>query len=121
MDDYVTFEIAKKLKEKGYSQGNKSDITEKYYTISDSLKAAIMLANNEDVEWYCPTISQVLKWLREDKNIHICISYSDNINAMWEYEIILLEGALYQNADSAYISYEQAALAGIEYTLDNLI
>ena len=32
MDDYVTFEIAKKLKEKGYSQGNKDDITEKYYS-----------------------------------------------------------------------------------------
>ena len=50
MDDYVTFEITKKLKEKGFSQGNKNDITEKYYTISDSLKAAIMLANNEDVK-----------------------------------------------------------------------
>ena len=44
-----------------------------------------------------------------------------NIFSSSEYEIILLEGALYQNADSDYISYEQAALAGIEYTLDNLI
>lgn len=121
MEDFVTLEIAKKVKEKRFPQGNENDITEKYYTISDSLKSAIMLANNEDVEWYCPTISQVLKWLREEKNIHICIGYSDNINAMWDYEVILLDGALYQNSDFGYESYEEAVLAGIEYVLDNLI
>ena len=50
MEDFVPFEIAKKLKDKGFTQGNENDITEKYYTISNSLKSAIMLANNEDVK-----------------------------------------------------------------------
>ena len=125
MDYYVTFEIAKKLKEKGFKQ----DFNVFGYKLIYSDESTIKFINDigaYENEYFginipCPSISQVLKWLREDKHIHICISYSDNINAMWEYEIILLEGALYQNADSAYISYEQAALAGIEYTLDNLI
>lgn len=116
--DLVTFEIAKKLKEKGFREKVNAyyDIKFRIYNIHPALDM-----NNVEYRASAPTISQVLKWLREEKKIHICISYSDNINTMWEYEVILLDGALYQNDDSDYISYEQAALAGIEYVLDNLI
>ena len=86
----------------------------------------------------CPTISQVLKWLREKKKIFVAI----NIGYCYEsYEIPfptnhemepILKGYYYgiweldnlndKNARSEYFEdYEQAALAGIEYVLDNLI
>lgn len=117
--DFVTLKIAKKLKDKGFPQGNENDITEKYYTISDSLKSAIMLANNEDVKWYCPTISQILKWLRE-KKIHIVIDFDGGMD--WYYQIALYGLTTYEKeSEHKYNSYEQATLAGIEYVLDNLI
>lgn len=133
MKDFVSFEIAKKLKEKGFRWG----CLYRYRNYSKTLhpnrvetKFAREVKYSEfyncfnsyiDNDIDAPTISQVLKWLREEKKIHICISYSDNINTMWEYEVILLDGALYQNADSGYNSYEEAAFAGIEYCLNNLI
>lgn len=123
--DFVTFEIAKKLKDKGFPQGNENDITEKYYTISDSLKSAIMLANNEDVKWYCPTISQVLKWLREKKKLFIEIFMYHN-HYLWEiYNTEMYDVDFTQKSEKysekEYVSYEEAVLAGIEYVLDNLI
>lgn len=122
MEDFVTFEIAKKLKEKGYPQRTfgEYDMLGACY-IEDGRFYENGCITEVTSAYTSPTISQVLKWLREEKKIHICIGYSDNINAMWNYEVILLEGALYQNADSGYETYEQAALAGIEYVLDNLI
>ena len=140
MEDFVTFEIANKLKEKGFREeclayytteytlyNNVITLTDdKYLCVSDIDYEEFLMSHNS-IKYTngnyidAPTISQALKWLMERKKIHICISYSDNINTMWEYEVILLDGALYQNAGDGYMSYEEAALAGIEYCLDNLI
>lgn len=118
MEDFVPFEIARKLKEKGFRE----KCMKHYYPNSnDWFISSSPECDNYSSYLDVPTISQVLEWLREEKKIHICISYSDNINTMWEYEITLLDGVLYQNADDGYVSYEQAALAGIEYVLNNLI
>lgn len=138
--DFVTFEIAKKLKEKGFDEECLAYYTseytlynnevvlcdDKYLNMSkiDYEECLYSYNTQKDLLRFivdAPTISQVLKWLREEKNIHICIGYSDNINAMWDYEVTLLDGALYQNSDFGYESYEQAVLVGIEYVLDNLI
>ena len=130
MEDFVTLEIAKKLKEKRFPQGNENDITEKYYTISDSLKSAIMLANNEDVEWYCPTISQVLNWLREEHHLHFEI-----VGAAYGYNLIISDTPDKGGTDryyshlnddgpnyaGAWDDYDGCVLYGIEYVLDNLI
>lgn len=74
----------------------------------------------------CPNISQILKWLREKHATHIEISLGRN---GWYFEIIQYE---YYEEEKEYgcklitisvinDSYEEAALAGIEYVLDNLI
>ena len=78
-----------------------------------------------------PTISQVLKWLREKKDIFIGLEYI-NQEACGCTIIIQKTGGLiakwnwdkFQYADKNPLTgntYEQAALAGIEYVLDNLI
>ena len=79
-------------------------------------------ASNLDTSGNCidaPTISRSLKWLRKEKKIHICIDFEEDMN--WYYQI-----AIYGSRDIAtdgygYNDYEIAALAGIEYVLDNLI
>jgi hypothetical protein len=88
--NFVTFEISKKVKEKGFP-----------------------------LVYYIPTISQVLKWLRDEKKLHIVIPASFDEGYWWEVRDFNREISEY--SDIEYTSYEQAALAGIEYVLDNLI
>lgn len=85
-----------------------------------------------------PTISQVLKWLREEKKIFItvlfitdCSNDADNdiceVWHFWSFSVINLNdgSTLYDDFERIdcieYQSYEESALAGIEYVLDNLI
>ena len=74
MEDFVTFEIAKKLKEKGFPQHitDEAYIVSNYgedeYDIGDRLPIPLIPDYMDDVA--APTISQVLKWLREKKNTY---------------------------------------------------
>lgn len=126
MEDYVTFKTAKKLKEKGFNW-----ICSCYYRTR--CKDLFMVFPSED--WSdteerinAPTISQVLKWLRKEKDIFIGILYApmSNKGHMDFYypsvqKIGYYNRAKYINPKEFYSSYEQAALAGIEYALNNLI
>lgn len=123
--DFVDFDLAKKLKEKGYPQR-----TFGKYTMLDAcyIEDGRFYENGciTEVEraYTSPTISQVLKWLREDKRIHIIIEIS---NSGWSYSIYPNIRWENDKLKSDYISsfehkesYEQAVFAGIEYVLNNL-
>ena len=92
-EDFVTVEISKKVKEKGFPLVD-----------------------------YIPTISQVLKWLRKEKKIHIGFGYSPR--KKWRHVVMYLDDRFYNKPTltvDGFLEIEQAALAGIEYVLDNLI
>lgn len=130
--EFVSFEIAKKLKEKGFREECLC------HYIGEDLVYNIEspIANNQlwfshnkfDNIWHrdfvdAPTISQVLKWLRKEKEIY-CLPYFEQGIDMWLYAICKpAYGCEYPEfiSESDYDTYEQAALAGIEYVLDNLI
>ena len=132
--DFVSFEIAKKLKEKGFKEICLAYYTNDntlYYNFSHKAGACCidcLLSHNlmpkDSVSGKfvdAPTISQVLKWLREEKKIHISI---DIWGRTWGYDILNLPSgsSLHWTAYEENINnYEQAALAGIEYVLENLI
>lgn len=146
--DFVTFEIAKKLKEKGFKEqclAYYTQDTEFYYNTcyGSDIKDAFKSFNSRP-KHICgkridaPTIAQILRWLREEKKIFVAInigycyeSYEKPFPTNPKMEPIL-KGYYYgvwdlgnfndENGLSEYFeSYELAALAGIEYTLDNLI
>lgn len=75
-------------------------------------------SNTED-RVNAPTIYQVLKWLRNEKKIHIVIQASFNEGYWWEVRDFNREVPEY--GDNEFDSYEKAAISGIEYVLDNLI
>jgi hypothetical protein len=124
--EIVSFEIAQKLKEKGFPQRPNYFNYGSYYNW-DGLRKTHSLSNasvwfdriiSRDNIYFAPTISQVLKWLRE-KDIMVFPVYSTN-TSRWYCSIV--------NADSLDTyrltlsdSYELAAIAGIKYCLDNLI
>lgn len=124
MEDFVTFELAKKLKEKGYPQHITDDayIVDNYgeeeCDIGDRLPIPLVPDYMDDVA--APTISQVLKWLREEKKMHIKIAvWTEG----WYNEVCEFGKGIpvFQGQSEDHDTYEEAALAGIEYVIDNLI
>lgn len=130
MEDFVTFEIAKKLKEKGFPQ-RPDYFNYSSYFCWDGLRKIHPLYNasvwfdpniNRENIYFAPTVSQVLKWLREEKKIHIDIEYRGVFK--WRYILIYLHETYFDYfnvIEKGFYSYEEAALAGINYVLDNLI
>lgn len=92
-----------------------------------------------------PIIEQVLEWLREEKDIHIksdiCFRYTSehkkdkngtysgymNVSKpFWSFLIRKIKNGncVYDNttaSNNEYLSYEDACIAGIEYTVEHLI
>ena len=145
MEDIVTFEIAKKLKEKGFTIPTKSIFgmyneigvfhtltsSADYETCDSGFKCRCYYDYDDfdERDFIAPTISQVLKWLREEKKIHICIDIYDDgwffdIASFYKEDTGVYEIKLPYKSSKVtpdYDSFEQAAIAGIEYSLDNLI
>lgn len=134
MKDFVTYEVAKKLKEKGYSH----DYNDFGYLTIYSDECTIKFISNVgayEQEYYgenipCPIISEVLEWLRKVHNLHFEV-----VGAAYGYNLIISdtpnEGgtdryfshANYDgpNDGGAWDEYEDCVMYGIEYVLDNLI
>lgn len=76
-----------------------------------------------------PRISQVLDWLREEKNIDIVIYPVDACTIFMGGEKYILsvyncgkrDFRIHIDGDDKFVKWEDAAVAGIEYVLDNLI
>lgn len=142
-EDFVGYDLAVKLKEKGYPQVKKGtlamyNVEGEWFSLSETLDDYYYIFEDfDDKDSVCPTIQQVLKWLREKKifvsiNIGYCYE-SDEIPFPTNHKMEpILKGYYYgiweldnlndKNARSEYFEdYEQAALAGIEYVIDNFI
>lgn len=131
--EFVTFEIARKLKEKGYPQVKQNtlamyDEDGKWYSMAETIDTAYSFEDFDDRDCVCPTISQVLKWLREEKEIYIIVepfptmSTKNKICWSWSFKW-KSDGAYIEHTfadDEGYSTFEQATLAGIEYVLDIL-
>ena len=128
MEDFVPFEIAKKLKEKGFPQHITEDayIIDNYgedeYQIGDRLPIPLIPDYMDDIA--APTISQVLNWLFDKKQLFVNID-CNICDKFGLFFTIYKKGEETWEAcgfdDNYYNKPEEATLAGIEYVLDNLI
>lgn len=125
--DFVSFNLAKKLKEKGFPQEKDWTIAmydedENWYSlITTSYYIEYIFEDFDDNDFACPTISQVLKWLREEKKIFVVIHPTGHV-VQYYYTVHNLARSFdtFEYTQS-FATYEQAAIEGIEYCLDNLI
>lgn len=125
--EFVTYEIGKKLQEKGYPHGYNRFGYRLIYSDKCTIKYLWNVGAYDD-EYYgenipCPTINEVLKWLREEKRIDVGAVW-DNGDGKWigytnEMDMPDLVGEYM--LPNTYDTYELAAIAIIEYVLDNLI
>ena len=143
MKDFVTFEIAKKFKEKGFDEpciyayckkGGWNAYKQEHEPITYILRTDgnpfgnFYIGKNWNVKYEtnknkiccsAPTISQVLEWLREEKKIYVTVNIERE--DWFEYKIVQLIKNTRCTGNHVYETYNDAILAGIKYTLDNLI
>ena len=123
-EDYVSFETAKLLKEKGFDEGVLFTINrEGFQQYPKNLEFEYL--HNSEVsadEYAAPTLQMAMKWLREKYNIHIEPRYFPMPN-IYRY-VIIHSPATFENIDSHpqyFNTYEEACEAAIKYCLENLI
>lgn len=147
-EDFAPFELAVKLREKGFREkclayydveDNVGLLYNTQYTdeaLPCQYTDLLQSHNTGEAETQpddsgncvdAPTIPQVLKWLRKEKLILIGLSpmqeYDGDEVVEWCSTVYKADkqGGLSWKEEFYYQSYEQAALAGIEYVLDKLI
>ena len=128
-EDYVSFEIAKLLKEKGFDEATYHD-----YDTNGLLWFNEVLAqyNQQGTGFACPTLQMVMKWLREVHNIYLDIritnhGMSDMVDIIKYYWVALstedakwIAESTVRNVD-CFKTYNEAIEDGIKYCLENLI
>ena len=128
-EDYVSFEVAKLLKEKGFD----SPCSGRYSVRSKEfhLDCTKMCNNGGLFECAAPTHQMAMKWLRNVHGIHIqawCpvvdidteilgVKYNVVISNLKDYCLAFMTNI----EDNYYDSYEEAVDAGLKYTLEHLL
>lgn len=126
-EDYISFEISKLLKEKGFNV--KCDKCYAYFTDDDICflnlkypKSAQLLIENR---YPCITLQMAMKWLREVHGLFISIG-NDDLDYNWQIFDINdrtkdLDPTCLTESYAGYKKYELAVETAIKYCLENLI
>jgi len=124
-EDYVSFETAKLLKEKGFDESIKTCYHKnKFWEYSCNKTYNGDIFKFEENEYSAPTLQMAMKWLREEKGITIVpivSSILDNEKFLWDVEIIVAKTNKTYYQGWVYEQYEEAVEAAIKYCLTNLI
>ena len=143
-EDYVSFETAKLLKEKGFPQEydeyhsmvyNEEDYEDEYEVQRMVLETRIVKAGTlssypvgvPEPKCYCCTLQMAMKWLREVHNLCIepyrtASGYLYTISKIWTGSEIYSDEFNGDDEDSGqWTTYEKACEAAIKYCLENLI
>jgi hypothetical protein len=139
-EDYVSFETAKLLKEKGFDAewvsefgGYYVDRNHNGQVIGVATESEMLNKTLEDWEYLRPTLQMAMKWLREVHNLECDISFNPYSKASKEppywmsistskfdnpYHSSILWKSLVR---THFDTYEEACEAAIKYCLENLI
>lgn len=129
----VDFNLAKKLKEKGFPQhwSDQHYVLENEYEddfFEVGAKYPVEVIYDYIPTIAAPTIPQVLKWLREEKNIHVSsvlwpkgwyVDIQSFTKETGENGVYYKVNNEFQSID--YETYEEAVIAGVNHCLENLI
>ena len=128
-EDYVSFDLAKLLKEKGFDETCRSYFIDHVDYIDSSYSIEGLTDLNMGVwETLRPTHQMVMKWLREVHKIYLNINVRVILGQWAGYDISVYTtdnyGFLNKNIPIKLkdnLSYEKAVEAAIKYVLENLI
>jgi len=113
-EDYVSFEVAKLLKEKGF------DIRQAFcFTKDGKRKPEIWVNQNDNVGWEC-THALAIKWIRENFNWNIETGYR-NSHKDYSSTIYPMFPNTQVHRTERFKTSEDSVEAALLYTLKNLI
>ncbi len=122
-EDYVSFEIAKLLKEKGFDEN--CAVLYHLRTGEISQQGVGYVFNNSQWENFitAPTLQMAMKWLREVHKLYCDIKIGDGDFVI---DIISLKDSEFgcevaEPESCVYPTYEEACESAIKYCLENLI
>ena len=127
-EDYVSFETAKLLKEKGFDE-----YCLKNYQSSDKelhdWKWELSYKRNSDgnrntKDCAAPTFQMAMKWLREVKGLYIDIITLSPLEFNFSIVVVTPERTYLDNAcegGECYLNHQDACEAAIKYCLESLI
>ena len=145
-EDYVSFEIAILLKEKGFDEPcNRVYMHDGKCVCAPHFMEGESFVDNDDIDavkryndwidyiqgeyaYLCPSISLAMKWLREVHNFNVNIeltihgyfcSFSHIVRDSLGHIIDIEDSEAWETA--YYDSYEEACEAAIKYCLENMI
>lgn len=130
-EDYVSYETAKLLKEKGFDVYVRSYYEKNEYKTKEefSTNNALWNYNISSFRYSAPTLQMAMKWLREVYNLHIEV-YRTACGYLYIISKVPTGSDLYSNGDAydgddedsgQWTTCEKAAEAAIRYCLENLI
>lgn len=121
-EDFVTYEIAVKLKEKGYTLD-----TAHHYDDNGGIVVSLVEFDERCV-YPCPEIHQVLRWLREEKKIYIVIAVNPTLSTKdkiaYYYQVYSNSTGVtsdYYESEEYYAQWEDCAMGSIKSVLKHLI
>ena len=124
-EDYVSFELAKLLKEKGFDENCRSYWHSSNYFDFDHTKKFI---GAKDVFLLRPTLQMAMKWLREVHKLSVRPRYDEvedekeHLYYVWFFDILSMNPyKTLVEPVQGYSTYEEACEAAIKYCLKNLI
>lgn len=128
VEDYVSFETAKLLKEKGFDD----EYTNAFFDKTGNLYFIDLLSDlsqhtDNDTDVAASTLYVAMKWLREEKKLNciIDVSFNQDRNGETEYRFYVWENKppyeLLREHTQTFSIYEEACEAAIKYCLENLI
>jgi len=139
-EDYVSFETAKLLKEKGFDHiclmwyiDSPNTISEKtgkpippYFTsLTDEDGNYYYNTEREAFEYSAPTLQMAMKWLRENYSLHVNICPAVENGEFTEYYHCYVDNLKQKYPFGQFIcdspTYEEGCESAIKYCLENLI
>ena len=121
-EDYVSFEIAKFLKEKGFDEATFHEYSERGTRWFEE----VLINHNSQGGIACPTLQMTMKWLREVHHVFIDIDYDPHEFGDKPYFTLItnMDTCSYYSGKHLPVNratYEEMAEAAIKYCLENLI
>ena len=130
-EDYVSFETAKLLREKGFDERCFSFYWEDGSLDANSHDKTTDLRNSTSSSAVAPTLQMAMRWLREEKHYYIQIMLDSwALGAHLGYYIVIQAtdsdfeeiSPIVDDIDDVFFETpEQAAEAAIKYCLENLV
>ena len=124
-EDYVSYEVAKLLKEKGFNEKCRTFYNDKTLKIT-YIDSPISNEKPFNLCLLAPTQSMAMKWLREVHNIFIQVDYIWSPKELYTYTFDIHNMKRARSIFStpygeSFNSYEEVCEEAIKYCLTNLI